>query len=80
MNILTLHGTSNMLPAQILVASFLVGFALGYATRAALAQTSRALSDVCTLYVQITHTRTLESSCPPGRLASASISVNRQDT
>jgi hypothetical protein len=34
MNILALHGTSNMLPARILVASFLVGFALGYATRA----------------------------------------------
>jgi hypothetical protein len=40
---LALHVTSNMLPARILVASFLVGFALGYATRAALAQTSRAL-------------------------------------
>jgi hypothetical protein len=34
MNIPALHGTSNMLPALILVASFLVGFALGYATRA----------------------------------------------
>jgi len=34
MNILALHGTSNMLAALILVASFLVGFALGYATRA----------------------------------------------
>jgi hypothetical protein len=34
MNILALHGTSNMLPALILVASFLVGFALGYTARA----------------------------------------------
>ena len=48
--------------------------------RAALAQTSRALSDVRTLYVLITHTPVRSNRRAPGRLDSASISVNRQDT
>jgi hypothetical protein len=50
-NILALHGTSNMLPALIVVASFLVGFALGYATRARRSHKRREHYLMCARYM-----------------------------